>query len=149
MGARIIAVHLDFIIRLNPELDWNRVRVGTQIRTTLFKPFEIPSPVGQIQIRLSERILQVHSPAGYILFHCTVSIARRVENRPTENSESWPLPQAPATPSIRRFSPASPKEKASKAHSSSHPAPTIQSAGGILSLALTAPNFSFHNRLRR
>ena len=74
--------HPDYIKRLNPGLDWSRARVGTQIRVPLIEPFEISSFVGYIQIRLSERTLQVYSREDRILFHCPVSIARRVENRP-------------------------------------------------------------------
>ena len=72
----------DFILQLNPELDWSRIRAGAIIKVPKIPAYRISAPVGHIQIHLSERTLQVYNPTGRILFHYPVSIARRVENRP-------------------------------------------------------------------
>jgi lipoprotein-anchoring transpeptidase ErfK/SrfK len=73
----------DLIAALNPQLDWNRLAAGAQIRIPRLPPFRIQQPTAYAQIQLSARTLQVFSADHRLLFHCPVSIARRVDKRPS------------------------------------------------------------------
>ena len=72
----------DFIAALNPQLDWQQLRAGSHIRIPDLAPYRIEQPAAYIQIQLSSRTLRVFDTAHQLLFHCPVSIARRVEKRP-------------------------------------------------------------------
>lgn len=72
----------EFIRQLNPDLDWSRLKPGRRIRVPRVPRFRISGEADYIQIRLSSRTLRVYSAENRILFHCPVSIAKRVDKRP-------------------------------------------------------------------
>ncbi|MFT4902223.1 MAG: lipoprotein-anchoring transpeptidase ErfK/SrfK [Lentimonas sp.] len=72
----------DYIMQLNPSLEWNHLQAGTRIIVPLIPSFQIPQPLAYLRIGLSERTLQAYDATGQLQFHCPVSIARRVEKRP-------------------------------------------------------------------
>lgn len=73
----------DFLIALNPEVNWFALRPGARIKVPLVRTFSAPSHATSIRIRLQARTLEVLNTEGEIIFHCPVSIARRVEKRPS------------------------------------------------------------------
>lgn len=73
----------DYIKNLNPTTDWSKLKAGDHILAPLVKPFKIDSPIDKLEITLSARSLTALSRTGEILFYCPVSIARKVEKRPT------------------------------------------------------------------
>lgn len=74
----------DYIKALNPSIHWNSLRAGTRIRVPYLTPYSIPKGrADSIQIHLSLRQLQLLDADGKLLFHCPVSIARRVDKRPS------------------------------------------------------------------
>jgi lipoprotein-anchoring transpeptidase ErfK/SrfK len=75
--------HPDFIIQLNPDVEWKKLKPGEKIQVPRVPPITIPSLVASIRIRLSSRTLQVYGYDDQLLFHCPVSIAQRVEKRPS------------------------------------------------------------------
>ena len=72
----------EYILKLNPNLNWSAITAGKSIRIPHIPRYRIPSSTTRIQIRLNERALRVYGPNNRILFHCPVSIARWVESRP-------------------------------------------------------------------
>lgn len=72
----------DYISQLNPGLNWQQVRPGSRILTPLLPDFQIPQPIAYLRIQLSQRTLQAYNAKNQLVFHCPVSIARRVEKRP-------------------------------------------------------------------
>lgn len=73
----------DYILALNPGLDWSTVRAGDRILAPLVGNYQIEKPLDHIRIRLSERTLAAVSSSGETIFHAPVSIARNVEKRPS------------------------------------------------------------------
>jgi lipoprotein-anchoring transpeptidase ErfK/SrfK len=70
------------IQRLNPEADWQRVRVGDSF---LAPDAAYPAPEGKaawVRIRLGRRTLQAYDANTNLLAHFPCSIAQRVEKRP-------------------------------------------------------------------
>jgi lipoprotein-anchoring transpeptidase ErfK/SrfK len=72
-----------YIASLNPGINWYQLTVGDCIRIPHAPPFRIQQTADYIQITLSERTLRVFSNEQRLLFHCPVSIARRVDKRPS------------------------------------------------------------------
>lgn len=75
--------HPDLIQQLNPGIDFNQLQVGTAITVPRMPPVRIPQAISHLQISLSQRSLQAIDISGRIAFHCPVSIARRVDKRPS------------------------------------------------------------------
>ena len=73
----------DFITSLNPGIDWSQLSSGDSIRIPDVPPFRIQQAAAYIQIALAKRTLRVFSANHRLLFHCPVSIARRVDKRPS------------------------------------------------------------------
>ena len=74
----------DYVKALNPNINWNALNAGNRIRVPYLKPYAIPQWQAQsIQIHLALRQLQLLDADGALLFHCPVSIARRVDKRPS------------------------------------------------------------------
>lgn len=73
----------DFILSLNPNTQWNQLSNGDSIRIPNVPPYRVPHAAAYIRITLSKRTLQVFSTDHQLLFHCPVSIARRVDKRPS------------------------------------------------------------------
>ena len=83
MLAETCMSHPDLIQQLNPALDFNQLQAGQEVLVPHMPPLQIYQPVSHLQISLSARTLQAISPQGRIVFHCPVSIARRVDKRPS------------------------------------------------------------------
>jgi lipoprotein-anchoring transpeptidase ErfK/SrfK len=73
----------DLIQQLNPTINFLTVPAGTQIITPVMPPLRIHRKLNHIRISLSNRTLQAIDTTGNIIFHCPVSIARRVDKRPS------------------------------------------------------------------
>ncbi|MFQ3224819.1 MAG: lipoprotein-anchoring transpeptidase ErfK/SrfK [Lentimonas sp.] len=73
----------DLITSLNPETNWSQLSAGDSIRIPHVPPFRIRQPAAYIQITLSTRTFRIFSAEHRLLFHCPVSIARRVDKRPS------------------------------------------------------------------
>jgi hypothetical protein len=73
----------DFIAQLNRDLNWAQLTEGSEILVPRLHAFRVHSPAAYIQIQLSKRTLQVFSAENRLLFHSPVSIARRVDKRPS------------------------------------------------------------------
>jgi lipoprotein-anchoring transpeptidase ErfK/SrfK len=85
----------DFIASLNPHIDWSQLNEGAEIHIPRLPPFHIHQPAAYTQIQLSKRTLQVFSAENRLLFHCPVSIARRVDKRPSGELRVKVLVNAP------------------------------------------------------
>ncbi|WP_269523149.1 L,D-transpeptidase family protein [Coraliomargarita parva] len=72
----------DFLKELNPGIDWLLLELGDEVTVPHMPPYQCPRPATQIEISLSKRSLQLRDDRGKLLFHCPVSIARRVDKRP-------------------------------------------------------------------
>ncbi|CAA6679423.1 MULTISPECIES: L,D-transpeptidase [unclassified Lentimonas] len=73
----------DLIVSLNPEVNWDLLSAGDHIQIPHVPPFRVGQPAAYIQITLSTRTLRIFSAEHRLLFHCPVSIARRVDKRPS------------------------------------------------------------------
>lgn len=73
----------DLIAELNPGIDWYQLSTGDSVRIPHVPPFRVQQAAAYIQITLSKRTLRVFSADHSLLFHCPVSIARRVDKRPS------------------------------------------------------------------
>lgn len=73
----------DFIAALNPNFDWRNLRPGARIKVPHVRSFQIQPHAASIRIELTSRSLQVLGTDGRLLFHCPVSIARRIDKRPS------------------------------------------------------------------
>lgn len=73
----------DLIDSLNPDTNWHDLSIGDTIFIPYVPPFRVSETAAYLQIKLSERALQAFSADHRLLFHCPVSIARRVEKRPS------------------------------------------------------------------
>ena len=83
MVAEQAQCHPDFITSLNPGINWYQLAAGDSIHIPSVPPFRLQQPAAYIQITLSKRTLRVFSAEHRLLFHCPVSIARRVDKRPS------------------------------------------------------------------
>ena len=73
-----------FLRRLNPQLNWDELTPETKFRAPAVTRLE-KSTLGsaaRIEIRLTERVLEVIDRDARVIAHFPVSIARRVEKRP-------------------------------------------------------------------
>lgn len=73
----------DYITELNPGTNWHQLTAGDSVRIPNLPPFRVQPTAAYIQIALAKRTLRVFSADHRLLFHCPVSIARRVEKRPS------------------------------------------------------------------
>ena len=73
----------DLIVALNPEIDCSALQSGQRIKIPHIPTVRPNGRADRVRISLSERSLQAIDPAGRILFHAPVSIARRVDKRPS------------------------------------------------------------------
>lgn len=73
----------DLIDSLNPDTNWHDLSIGDTIFIPYVPPFRVSETAAYLQIKLSERALQAFSADHRLLFHCPVSIARRIEKRPS------------------------------------------------------------------
>ena len=73
----------DLIASLNPAINWSQLSAGDSIRIPNVPPFRVQQAAAYIQITLSKRTLRIFSAEHRLLFHCPVSIARRVDKRPS------------------------------------------------------------------
>jgi hypothetical protein len=74
----------DYIVSLNPTTNWNQLAIGDSVRIPNIPPVRLQSELAAyIRISLSKRTLQIFSADNHLLFHCPVSIARRVDKRPS------------------------------------------------------------------
>ena len=74
--------HPNLIKRLNPNIIWTNVAVGTELKVPLAQ-YPVPSmKAAVLRIRLGERFLQVFGADSNLLAHFPCSIAQRVEKRP-------------------------------------------------------------------
>lgn len=64
-------------------LDWDTLHPGTQVTAPYMRPVRIQQRADHLLISLSNRTLQAIDARGTIIFHCPVSIARRVDKRPS------------------------------------------------------------------
>ncbi len=74
--------HPNLLRRLNPAADWNAVSVGTELIVPAIEREALRAKAALIQIRLSERTLQVFDATNRLLAHFPCSIARHAEKRP-------------------------------------------------------------------
>lgn len=68
---------------LNPGVEWDALAPGTEIAVPAAEPVALAGRAAQIAIRLGARELAALDADGRVLLHCPVSIARKVEKRPT------------------------------------------------------------------
>ncbi|MDG1301198.1 MAG: L,D-transpeptidase [Opitutae bacterium] len=73
----------DYITELNPSINWHQLAAGDSVRIPNVPPFRVQPAAGYVQITLAKRTLRVFSADHRLLFHCPVSIARRVDKRPS------------------------------------------------------------------
>lgn len=73
----------DYLRALNPSLNWQQLGPGTRIKVPLVRPYSIQEPAAAIHIELAARSLRIVNSDGELLFHSPVSIARRVDKRPS------------------------------------------------------------------
>ncbi|TVP80223.1 MAG: murein L,D-transpeptidase [Puniceicoccaceae bacterium] len=71
------------ILRLNPGLNMDLLVRGQKIKVPYIPPIRFEGRAQHVRISLSERSLQVVDAKDRILFHAPVSIARRVDKRPS------------------------------------------------------------------
>lgn len=85
----------DFIVQLNPNINWSQLAPGDQILVPHLRIYQIAKPLAYVRIQLSKRILQAFDENGQIRFHCPVSIARRIDKRPSGELAVKVLVKAP------------------------------------------------------
>jgi lipoprotein-anchoring transpeptidase ErfK/SrfK len=71
-----------FLKKLNPAMNWQSVLPGTVIQAPAIARFMPPTHASRISVRLADHVLEAVDDAGELIFHCPVSIARKVEKRP-------------------------------------------------------------------
>jgi hypothetical protein len=87
--------HPDLIERLNPGFPWNAPAAGMKVRVPDARRIGSPGSAALVRISLGSKTLQALDSRGRILFHCPVSIARRVEKRPKGSLSVVNLSDAP------------------------------------------------------
>lgn len=73
----------DFVKALNPSLNWHALQPGDRVTVPHLPPFRIKAEIQYVRIQLSSRTLQAFDGNDQLRFHCPVSIARRVDKRPS------------------------------------------------------------------
>lgn len=73
----------DYIVTLNPSLNWQTLAAGDQILVPHMPAYRVQETIAYVRIQLSQRILQAFDKNNQLSFHCPVSIARRIDKRPT------------------------------------------------------------------
>lgn len=73
----------DLIRELNPEINFDALQPGTRILAPHMPPVHIRENISHLRISLARRYLQAIDHNGEAVFHCPVSIARRVDKRPS------------------------------------------------------------------
>lgn len=74
---------VNFLRRLNPGFDWDAAETGAVVAVPAVEVVAITGRAAQIEIRLEARELTAIDAEGRVLLHCPVSIARKVEKRPS------------------------------------------------------------------
>ena len=83
MVAEQVQCDPDYIASLNPGINWHQLDTGSKVRIPHVPAFRVQQAAAYIQITLAKRTLRVFSADHRLLFHCPVSIARRVDKRPS------------------------------------------------------------------
>lgn len=73
----------DLIRQLNPELDFSALRPGIEVIAPHMPTVRVRGSAQHLRISLGERSLQAFDAKERVIFHCPVSIARRVDKRPS------------------------------------------------------------------
>lgn len=73
----------DTVVQLNPTTTWASLKAGDQILVPYVPAVQIKAPIAYVRIQLSNRTLQAFDSEGRLHFHCPVSIARRIDKRPS------------------------------------------------------------------
>jgi len=73
----------DLIRQLNPTLDFDNLQLGMEIIAPRMPPVRLRRSISHLKISLTNRTLQAIDTSGDVAFHCPVSIARRVDKRPS------------------------------------------------------------------
>ena len=73
----------DYIVALNPNLNWQALGPGDQILVPHMATHKIRGDIAYVRIQLSKRTLQAFDQNNQLRFHCPVSIARRIDKRPS------------------------------------------------------------------
>jgi lipoprotein-anchoring transpeptidase ErfK/SrfK len=74
--------HPNFVKRLNPNIDWSGVKVGTSIQLPDVRGAEVTAKAAFINVNLTDKILEAFDAGTNLLAHFPCSIAQRVEKRP-------------------------------------------------------------------
>ena len=82
MLAERSQAHPNFIVRLNPGIDWTNLAAGISLRLPRVAPPVLDTKAAFLRISLSERTLQALDHGTNVLAHFPCSVARRVEKRP-------------------------------------------------------------------
>jgi len=82
LAAESSQSHPVLIRRLNPDVDWSAVTVGTSLRVPNVQSATPTSRAASIVISLAGKTLDAFDDHGGLLAHFPVSIAQRVEKRP-------------------------------------------------------------------
>lgn len=73
----------DLIRQLNPGLDFHALRPGSEVIAPYMPEIQVRGSAQYLRISLSERSLQAFDSKERLIFHSPVSIARRVDKRPS------------------------------------------------------------------
>ncbi|HVU17069.1 MAG TPA: L,D-transpeptidase [Candidatus Didemnitutus sp.] len=71
-----------YLKKLNPTMNWGSVLPGTVILAPSVAAFVPPTMAARIHVRLADHVLEAVDEGEEVIFHCPVSIARKVEKRP-------------------------------------------------------------------
>ncbi|MBL9199123.1 MAG: murein L,D-transpeptidase [Opitutaceae bacterium] len=69
--------------RINPGVDWDALAPGAELALPDVAPPPFAGRAAEIVVRLAAHELEAFDAEGRILMHCPVSIARKVEKRPS------------------------------------------------------------------
>lgn len=69
--------------QLNPEVDWEQPKAGVIVRVPNVEQALVQRPPARLVVRLAARELEAEDAAGVVVAHFPVSIARKVEKRPS------------------------------------------------------------------
>lgn len=69
--------------QLNPSVDWDNVAVGAVVRVPNVEQALVQRPPARLVVRLAARELEAEDATGAVVAHFPVSIARKVEKRPS------------------------------------------------------------------
>ena len=72
----------DLLWRLNPEVNWNRVRAGAVLKIPNVTITDPAKRAAMVRIYLRDRVLQVFDEDNRIIAHFPCSIGQRVDKRP-------------------------------------------------------------------